>query len=103
MRFEKLLDLIDIEQEFGGAENVEKKVKKFYDLLEETTALVFQKKKAFDDTESSKKDKGNKIPKKIRQLMKRKKKVSTQVLSSKSWQKNFKKMEEFKAIEEGSG
>ena len=98
MRFEKLLDLIDIEKEFGGAENVERKVKKFYDLLETTTAMVFPKKKAFD-TNLETEEKGNKIPKKIRQLMKRKKKVSGQVLSSKSWQKNFKKMEELKAIE----
>ena len=81
--------------------NVEKKVKKFYDLLETTTALVFPKKKAFDDDMNlATKEKGNKIPKKIRQLMKRKKKVSGQVLSSKSWQKNFEKMEELKAIEE---
>ena len=94
MRFEKLLDLINIDKEFGGAENVEKKVKKFYDLLETTTALVFPKKKAFDDDMNlATKEKGNKIPKKIRQLMKRKKKVSGQVLSSKSWQKNFEKME----------
>jgi hypothetical protein len=99
MRFEKLLDLIDIEGEFGGAENVEKKVKKFYDLLETTTALVFPKKKAFDD-DMNLSTKGNKIPKKIRQLMKRKKKLSGQVLSSKSWQKNFQKMEELRAIEE---
>ena len=32
--------------------------------------------------------------------MKRKKKVSSQVLSSKSWQKNFKKMEELQEIED---
>ena len=99
MRFEKLLDLIDIEKEFGRAENVEKKVKKLYDLLESTTSLVFPKKKMFDDTETSAQERGNKIPKKIRQLMRRKKKVSAQVLSSKSWQKNFKKMEELKEIE----
>ena len=101
MRFEKLLDIIDVEREFGGAENVQSKVRKFYDLLETTTAMIFQKKKAFeDDMGVEEKEKGNKIPKKIRQLMKRKKKVSGQVLSSKSWQKNFEKMEELKAIEE---
>ena len=86
---------------FGGAENVEKKVNKFYDLLETTTAMIFQKKKAFEDNvDLETKEKGNKIPKKIRQLMKRKKKVSGQVLSSKSWQKNYRKMEELKTIEE---
>ena len=47
MRFEKLLDLIDVEKEFGGPMKVDEKVKKFYDLLEATTALVFQKKKIF--------------------------------------------------------
>ena len=73
MRFEKLLDLIDIEGEFGGAENVEKKVNKFYDLLETTTAMIFPKKKAFnDDTNLAIKEMGNTIPKKIRQLMRRK-------------------------------
>ena len=74
---------------------------KFYDLLETTTAMIFQKKKAFEDNvDLETKEKGNKIPKKIRQLMKRKKKVSGQVLSSKSWQKNYRKMEELKTIEE---
>ena len=49
---------------FGGAENVEKKVNKFYDLLETTTAMIFQKKKAFEDNvDLETKEKGNKIPK----------------------------------------
>ena len=101
MRFEKLLDLINIEKEFGGSENVDEKIKKFYDLLETSSALVFKKKKGFEENnDQERKVKGNKIPKKIRQLMKRKKKVSSQLLSSKSWQKNFRKMEELRAIEE---
>ena len=100
MRFEKLLDLINIEKEFGGAKNVEEKIKKFYELLETTSAIVFKKKKGFEDEVDQETKKGNKIPKKIRQLMKRKKKVSAQLLSSKSWQKNFGKMEELRAIEE---
>ena len=100
MRFEKLLDLINIEKEFGGAKNVEEKIKKFYELLETTSAIVFKKKKGFEDDVDQETKKGNKIPKKIRQLMKRKKKVSAQLLSSKSWQKNFGKMEELRAIEE---
>ena len=58
------LDLINIDREFGGAENVEKKVNKFYDLLETTTAMIFQKKKAFEDNvDLETKEKGNKIPK----------------------------------------
>ena len=49
---------------FGGAENVGKKVNKFYDLLETTTAMIFQKKKAFEDNvDLETKEKGNKIPK----------------------------------------
>ena len=49
MRFEKLLDLIDVQKEFGGPMKVEEKVKKFYDLLEATTALVSQKRKNFSE------------------------------------------------------
>ena len=103
MRFAKLLDKTNVEKEFGGFENVHTKVHKFINLLESLSALVFRKKKAFleeeENGENNKKSR-NKIPKKVRQLMKRQKKLSGQIYSSKSWEKNYNKMQELKEVEE---
>ena len=40
---------MDVEKEFVGPMKVDEKVKKFYDLLEATTALVSQKRKNFSE------------------------------------------------------
>ena len=99
MRFAKILDQINIEKEFGGPENTQVKVDKFYSLLEATTALVFRRKKIFDEEPENKVNR-NKIPMKIRQLMKKKSKLSKKLLISESWEKNYKRIEELKEIEE---
>ena len=104
LNFAKMLDKVDIKTEFGGPQNTHTKTVKFYNLLEATTALIFKKKKAFEDdeeTETTPNNAGpnNKIPKKIRQLMKRKGKLSKQTLST-SWSKNYLRMKEIEEIEE---
>ena len=104
LRWQKLLDDVNIENEFGGPENTETKVSKFFTLIESLTALVFKKKKSFQDLEErekgeNKKQTNNKIPKRIRQLMKRQSKLSKQVFSSTNWEKNYDKMEELREIE----
>ena len=40
---------MDVEKDFVGPMKVDEKVKKFYDLLEATTALVSQKRKNFSE------------------------------------------------------
>ena len=102
MRFSKLLDKTNVEEEFGGLQNVHTKIHKFIQLLESLTALVFKKKKAFQEEEEStgkEMKRKNKIPKKIRQFMKRQKKLSNQIYSSISWENNFKKIQELDEIE----
>ena len=60
-----------------------------------------RKKREFEDEETvEKKDKPkNFIPKKVRQLMKRKSKISKRILSSTKWWKNLEMEEELDAIE----
>ena len=63
--------------------------------------MVFKKKADFADKiiddEARKKSK-NKIPKRIRTLMKRKKKLSKNILASTSWQRNYKTMMELSRV-----
>ena len=103
MRFAKLLDKVDVEKEFGGSENTYSKTTKFYKLLVATTDLLFKKKKAFEDeTDTVNKEEGNgsnnKIPKKVRKLMKRKAKLSSKAMSI-SWSKNHEVLREIEDIE----
>ena len=93
---------IDFEEETKN-ENVEAKLAKVYENVERATNIVFKKKKDFEDEapeENGKKMSKNKIPLKIRTLLKRKKKLSNKILSSTSWQKNYKTMVELKEVEE---
>ena len=67
--------------------------------------IVFQKKEAFEEKERAEegtllKKPQNKIPKKIRELMRSKKKLSSKILSSTSWQKNYATMTKLRKIEE---
>ena len=75
LRFQKALDKVDVEKEFGGHENTYSKTSKFYKLLESISALVFKKKKAYQDEEEVQKTgietNKNKIPRIVRQLMKK--------------------------------
>ena len=52
MKFAKMLDKVDVKKEFGGHENTCTKTNKFYKLLEATTAMIFKKKKAYEDEET---------------------------------------------------
>ena len=66
--------------------------------------MVFRKKEIFEEKTEPNEDEAkvtkNKIPKRIRLLMKRKKKLSSRILSSSSWRKNYKTMVELEKVEE---
>ena len=103
-RFETVLEGLsrDFEEETKN-KNIESKLSKLYENVERATAIVFKKKKDFEEEnvdEGKTKKTKNKIPLKIRTLMKRKKKLSSRILASKSWQKNYKTMMELREVEE---
>ena len=85
--------------------NADVKLAKVYEYVERATHVVFMKKKIFEEaSENENDDEGikvtsNKIPKRIRALMKKKKKLSSQILSSSSWRKNYKTMVELEEVE----
>ena len=101
LRFDALLGRIDIEEETNEMDTKEK-LDKFYKILEEVVEQVFKKKKEFQDgprEEESEKKPRNYIPKKIRQLMRKKKKLSGKIEASRKWWKTFEMMEEMEIIE----
>ena len=66
---------------------------------------MFQKKEDFqgdldDEKEEETMTPKNKIPKRIRILMRKKRKLSRKILSSTSWRKNFNTMLELRKVEE---
>ena len=85
--------------------DVEKKLEKMYEHVERATKIVFQKKEAFQEKEKAEegtllKKPQNKIPKRIRELMRSKKNLSSKILPSTSWQKNYVTMTKLRKIEE---
>ena len=100
LRFNSLLETVDFEEETKFM-NTKQKLRKFYEVLEGTALEVFKKKKEYDENKSkeeSTKPK-NKIPKRVRQLMKRKSKLSKLILASKQWWKTYEIVEEIEEIE----
>ena len=110
-RFERILEQISCNFEDETKDfDVEKKLQKLYENVERATKIVFERKEAFkekdegygsDDNnlESIPKKPQNKIPLKIRKLMRKKSKLSSKILSSTSWQKNYATMVELRKIE----
>ena len=100
LRYDDLMGRIDFEEEVKGM-NTNQKLRRFYEILEGTTKEVFKKKSEFEDDDAkSKIDKPkNIIPKMVRQLMKRKSKLSKRILSSTKWCKNLEMEDELQAIE----
>ena len=105
-RFDSVLKQIssDFEEETRELD-VEKKLEKMYEHVERATKIVFPKKEAFEERDESEaetlpKKPQNKIPMRIRKLMRRKKKLSSKILASTSWQKNYVTMMELRKVEE---
>ena len=104
-RFSAMLESVsrDFEKETKN-ENADIKLAKVYEYVEKATAVVFRKKEIFEEKTEPNEDEAkvtkNKIPKRIRLLMKRKKKLSSRILSSSSWRKNYKTMVELEKVEE---
>ena len=84
LRFNSLLETVDFEEETKLL-NTKKKLQKFYDILEGTSLQIFHKKKEYleENKDVDSKKPRNKIPKRVRQLMKRKSNLSNRVLSTK--------------------
>ena len=84
-------------------ENADVKLAKVYEYVERATHVVFMKKKIFEEETEKEEEEihvtKNKIPKRIRALMKKKKKLSSQIFSSSSWRKNYKTMVELEEVE----
>ena len=105
-RFDKVLAEISKDFETETKESdTEEKLKKVYEHAVRATSIVFQKKEDFRDDLNTEKEEEilkpkNKIPKKIRILMRKKKKLSRKILSSTSWRKNFYTMQELRKVEE---
>ena len=101
-KFEAILDALNYEEKSVNL-SVEKKLEMLYNMLEDTTDIMMDKKKEFTN-EEEKEDDGikktkNFIPKKVRKLMRRKKKLSERMFTSKLWQRNLKVEEELESVE----
>ena len=103
-RFETVLEGISANfEEENVNKSVDSKLAKVYENVERATAIVFKKKPEFEEGyvgDGLQKKSKNKIPVRIRKLMKRKKKLSEKILSSHSWQKNYKNMVELREVED---
>jgi endonuclease/exonuclease/phosphatase family metal-dependent hydrolase len=81
-------------------ENTDEMLKRFYNLLEETVELLFDKKESFKtDEEKAHSKRKNKIPIKIRILLRKQSSISKKILASKSGTKTYKLMVALKQIE----
>ena len=101
-KFEAILDALNYEEKSVNL-SVEKKLEMLYKMLEDTTDIMMDKRKEFTNEEEwddeEKRETKNFIPKKVRKLMRRKKKLSERMFSSKLWQRNLKVEEELEAVE----
>ena len=98
-RWSRILGTLDFDEETKGM-MTNNKLQRFYDILEGTAALIF-KKKADHLEEAEKSDKPkNKIPRRVRKLMKQQKKLSSRILHKKmKWQTTMKLMNDLEKVE----
>ena len=104
-RFEHYLQQFN-EEELDDLKT-EEQLQLFYDLLEEAFEKCLNKKTEFLEKEENseqendfQKKSKNFIPKEVRNLMKKKQKLSQKILKSKSWEKNYSVMLELQEVEE---
>ena len=101
-KFSAMMETVarDFEEETKN-KDAETKLGKVYEYVERVTAMVFSKKEIFEEQIGAKENvTKNKIPKRIRALMRRKKKLSSKILASSCWQRNYKTMVELEKVEE---
>ena len=79
--------------------NTEEKLDTFYKIIEEAVVLLFEKKEAFKTEDEKQKRKGNKIPRNIRILMRKKTSVSKKILASNTGTKTLRLMKLLDEIE----
>ena len=100
IRFEHLMDQYD-EDKLDEMETTEEQIQTVYELVTEALRKSVDLKKEFEEENYDETDKkpNNFIPKKVRQLMKRKKVLSERMLKSKDWYKNYKVQLELEEVE----
>jgi hypothetical protein len=99
-RFAQHVGYLDPEEKLSGKKPTEM-LKKIYAILEKASEVCLKKEADFeeDDKDEIKKKKGSFIPKRVRKLMRKKEKLSKQVMQSNSWMKNFDKIKELEDVE----
>ena len=101
-RFEHLLHQFD--EDVLDDKEPEEQLNVIYSVIEETVKLSIPRKKYFeeeDDTYDKKETSSNNfIPKRVRQLVKRKQNLTEQILKNKNWHKNYKIQLELEHVEE---
>ena len=99
-RFEHLMDQYD-EDKLDEMETTEEQIQTVYELMVEALRKSVDIKREFEDQteDETNKKPTNFIPKKVRQLMKRKKVLSERILKSKDWYKNYKVQLELEEVE----
>ena len=100
IRYNDLLSKLseDFDEKTKG-ENTEERLSRFYKLVEKTVVTLFEKKEAFKTEEEKELKKGNKIPKTIRILMRKKTIMSKKILKSNLAAKTLTYMHELNKIE----
>ena len=82
-------------------ENTNERLKRFYDIIEKATKLLFEKKESFKNNDEKDKTKPkNKIPKNIRILLRKQSSLSKQIILSKSGKKTMNLMKNIRIIED---
>ena len=101
-RFEHLLDQFD--EEMLNDKKAEEQLDIIYNVIEEAVKLSIPRKKEFEEEDKSEdniaKSTKNFIPKKVRQLMKKKQNLSEKIMKYKNWNKNYKIQIELEQVEE---
>ena len=100
-RFEHLIDQFD--EDKLDDKSSEEQLDIIIKVMEEAVEMTIPRKKLFeevDDEANKVKTSNNFIPKEVRNLMRRKNKLSNKVLSSKNWYKNYQVYLELEKVEE---
>ena len=102
LRYDDMIGSVDFEEEVKGM-NTNQQLRRFYEILEGTVKEIFKKKKEFEKESSENQNQQQKpknfIPKRVRQLMKRKSKLSDKIVSSTKWWKSSEMEDELEEIE----
>ena len=99
VRYEKMIEVMSKDFEVESKdENTTEKYNRLIKIIEEVVAMIFEKKESFKKPEERTK-KGNKIPKKVRLMLRKKRSISDKIMNSNSATKTGKLMLRLQKIE----